>query len=230
MPLWLRKRDAVAREAMDDPHCSTRQLANTYRQFTRINRRLSRWDHCFAQWIVPLCRDPKRTYTLLDIGFGGGDIPLWIAEEARRAGITLRILAIDPDPRALAYVEHLDTPDSIQFRCTSYETLLQQGDTFDFVISNHLLHHLDEDQIRHLLDHVHRLATRRILFNDLRRSDWAWLLFYIGTLGRFRDSFIRPDGLCSIRRSYRCREMAALLPADWTVHPLFPFRLVVTRP
>ena len=229
MPLWLRERAADLQEWMDDPNGCPEKLANTLHQFTRINRRLSGWRRIFDQHIKPHCTDPHRVYTLLDIGFGGGDIARDLYQRAQQAGIRLSIEAIDTDRRALDFVQQFTWPEDITFHCVHHRELLEAGRVYDFVIGNHLLHHLQPAELSSLLRDADQLARQAALFADLRRSDWAYVFFFLGTLGRFRHSYIRPDGLRSIRRSYTQRELAALAPARWQIRKVFPFRLWAIR-
>lgn len=233
MPLFLRKRAIDSEELMDRPDCDPALLHNTYRYFRYINRHLSGWNVVFYEYMLPYMqqRGMGRTYRLLDIGYGGGDIPLMLLRLAREQQLKLDITAIDTDERALAYVQELPESETagITFRCTDELQLLDEGrqESYDFVISNHLVHHLEAEALQQLLQHSARLARGPVLFNDLARSDVAWVLFNGLTLLPFRDSFIRPDGLLSIRRSYTAAELKPLLPAGFEVRPLHPFRNLI---
>ncbi|MCC5934954.1 MAG: methyltransferase domain-containing protein [Candidatus Cyclonatronum sp.] len=229
MPLFLRNRDVQTAELMDSADCNPVLLNNTYRHFTHINRMLSGWELLFHRYIAPRCTDENKVYTLLDIGFGGGDIPLHMRELAFKYGIKLQITAIDTDPRALYYVNTTFRNTGISFQCASEDELLKEGQTFDFVISNHLVHHLDPEDVISLLANAKKLANEMVLFSDLSRSDIAWFLFNCLTLFSFRDSFIRYDGLTSIRRSYTVGELQELLPEGYRVEATIPFRLLITH-
>jgi 2-polyprenyl-3-methyl-5-hydroxy-6-metoxy-1,4-benzoquinol methylase len=164
---------------------------------------------------------------LLDIGFGGGDLPLALYNRAQKEGYKLQITAIDTDPRALAFVkQHREIPAGISFRCIDTHQLLAEQARFDFVISNHVIHHLSQEQLTRLADQSERLCRRQVIFNDLQRSYSAYLLFSCLVAPFFRHSYAGSDGRLSIRRSYTQSELTAALPARWTVHRKFPFRLI----
>ncbi|MDX1617870.1 MAG: methyltransferase domain-containing protein [Balneolaceae bacterium] len=226
MPLFLKYRDTSATELMDDPDCDHAALVRTYRQFTILNSLISRWKTIYKKQVFPLAARSESVITLLDIGFGGGDIPVKLNRWAEKDGIQLEITAIDNDERAYRFVRQKALPESIHFRLASTADLIREGSAFDIVISNHLLHHLDGKALASLFDDARRLSTNRVLFNDIERSDAGYLLFNLLSRPFFRRSFITRDGLTSIRRSFTFRELKETVPDGWKVSRLFPFRLL----
>lgn len=226
MPLFLPNRDTLSQEYMDDPDCDLDELRNTYRQFSTINSLISQWRKIYKREICPLF-NPDGQNSLLDIGFGGGDIPLKIARWASEDGFKLQITAIDPDPRAFNFVQKVECPPNVEFLQCKVSELNPKKKQYDFVISNHLLHHLNQQQLSRMLNLSKKFSKRLVLFNDIHRSDWAYLLFNILSRPVFRSSFITEDGLTSIRRSYTKTELIKAVPGDWQVQSLFPFRLLL---
>jgi 2-polyprenyl-3-methyl-5-hydroxy-6-metoxy-1,4-benzoquinol methylase len=227
MPLFLSQRDTESRERMDNPDCDPDELRNTYRQFGRVNAWISQWDYIYKSKIRPQLQHNAQN-TLLDIGFGGGDIPIALARWATEDGFNLSITAVDPDPRAINFVAELDYPSNITFLQCGISELNPSEEQFDFVISNHLIHHLKKKELLNILEQSRALSTTSVIFNDLRRSNWAYLLFNIFSRPIFRSSFITEDGLTSIKRSYTQKELQANVPQNWKVQNLFPFRLLLT--
>lgn len=228
MPLFLSERNTAAIEWMDDPNCDKADLFNTYRQFGTVNSLISQWIKIYRKEIRPLPQKISRPLRMLDIGFGGGDIPLKLARWCRADGIDIDITAIETEPRALEFVNNLESPDNVNFHLISSSDLLARGKKFDVVISNHLLHHLGNSEFQNMLREARKLSTEKVLFNDIERSDLGWLLFNILSRPVFRSSFITHDGLASIRRSFTKDELVEMVPAGWTVQRLFPFRLLVS--
>lgn len=98
MTLWLRRRAGHLRERMDDPTCDPKEVRATYAHFGTVNRMVSGWAALYRRCLRPRMR-PGRTYRLLDVGFGGGDIPRALLRWAQRDGLQLYVTAIDPDAR-----------------------------------------------------------------------------------------------------------------------------------
>lgn len=228
MPVFLSKRDINSQERMDNPECDLSELNNTYRQFKIVNTVIARWHKIFNSIIKPLFDDPSQSYTLLDIGFGGGDIPLKLAHWASKSTIPLHITGIETDIRAYEFASSRQAPDNVTYLLSSSADLLEAGKKYDVVISNHLLHHLDGDAFISILSEARQLSRKAVIFNDIERSDVGYLLFNILSRPAFRSSFITGDGLTSIKRSYTFSELTQAAPAGWKVQRLFPYRLLLS--
>ncbi len=219
----LRRRDLHARELMDDPDCDPRRLERTYAQFRIVNGIVSGWHRTYRSLLRPVLRRGGPT-TLLDIGSGGGDLARALARWAARDGHDLRVTAADPDDRAHAWATRAPAVPGVEYRRALSADLVAAGESFDLVISNHLLHHLGTEELQALLVDSRRLARIRTVHSDIRRARAAYLLFSAGTRPFFPGSFIRADGLTSIRRSYTSAELRAVAPAGWQVHRQRPWR------
>ena len=214
----MRQRAVGAVELMDQPDCDPQLLDNTYRQFGVINRALSGWRRLYLREVRPLLSRESGPATLLDIGSGGGDLAVMLAGWAARDLLDLSITGIDPDPRATAFARRRPPSPGVEFRQAHSSELVAEGRTYDFVISTHVLHHLSAHELQDLLADSEQLARRTALHNDIRRSPVAYGLFSAAALP-FRHSYIRKDGLTSIRRSYTAEELASSAPPGWVVEP-----------
>lgn len=224
----LHTRELEARELMDDPDCDVQALRRTYEQFRIVNRLVSGWRQVYTGRLRPLL-SPRRTTTLLDIGFGGGDVPRALAGWARHDRLPVQITAIDPDERAHQFASALPLLPAVTFRQATSAQLVAEGASFDLVISNHLLHHLDGAGLTALLSDSERLARRLVIHNDIARGRLAYAAYAVASRLLGRRSFIRYDGLLSIRRSYRPRELASVVGADWRVVEQFPSRILLVH-
>jgi 2-polyprenyl-3-methyl-5-hydroxy-6-metoxy-1,4-benzoquinol methylase len=226
----LRVRDADAREAMDDPSCDPAMLARTYARFDLVNAVVSGRRALYRRWVLPRLRagDAVR---LLDVGTGGADLPRRLLRWAEREQGSLEIVAIDPDPRAIAYASGLPPVPGLELRRTTTRELVAAGERFDVVVSGHVLHHLSAPELGALLsDSEHLLARHGVaVHGDIARSAFAHVAFAAATLPfartLLRDSFIRADGLASIRRSHTAAELEPAVPPGWRVRRGQPSRL-----
>lgn len=227
MPLVLHTRRADLREYMDDPACSPKRLRATYARFGTINRIFSGWWTLYRRYLRPQL-SANRINRLLDVGFGGGDIPRALLSWAERDGLKLNVYAIDPDPRAAAFAHALPSQPRLSFEQTDTRTVRARGDTFDIVISNHLLHHLSDAEVQGLCCDSAALG-RTVIHNDIARADVAYAGFAALTGPFFRGSFITPDGLTSVRRSYTPEELREVVSTGWRVTRPYPYRLLLSH-
>ncbi|MFT4210606.1 MAG: methyltransferase domain-containing protein [Microbacterium sp.] len=223
----LRRRDVVLRELMDDPGCDPARLASTYERFGEVNRLVSGWGRVYRGILRPVLRDRPRAARVLDLGCGGGDVLARLAALAAADGIPAEWVGADPDPRAIAVAQRRASSD-VTFRCTDSTALTERGERFDVVLSNHVLHHLGDRELHRFAQDSLHLATGIVLHADIERSALAYGLYAVGITPFARGTFLRTDGLRSIRRSYRAGELAAALAPSgrWTVSRPAPFRLL----
>lgn len=222
-PPDLSRRAVEAIEEMDRPDCDPVRLERTYAQFPLINAVVSGWRRNYRRYLRPvLARHGGGT--VLDIGSGGGDLARALARWTRRDGLAVDVLGIDPDPRAHAYAASRRPVPGLEFRAAFSSQLVAEGKAFDVVISNHVLHHLDAEGFAELLSDSRTLVRSLALHSDIERSPWAYGLFSAGTLPFFHGSFIRADGLTSIRRSYTAAELAAAAPPGWETRRQKPWQ------
>jgi 2-polyprenyl-3-methyl-5-hydroxy-6-metoxy-1,4-benzoquinol methylase len=228
VPLVLKSRNTRLREFMDAPDCDPARLTRTYAQFARLNPLLSGWDRVYRRLLYPRM-DRQRQWSLLDVGCGGADIARHLLALARRDDFDLCVHAIDPDRRAIDFATAAAPADAcLTLENCELRTIAARGDRFDFVVCNHLLHHLDAADLQSLCRDAAQIGRRRVIWNDIERSDVGYALFAIGAPLFFPRAFTASDGLRSIRRSYTRDELAAALPDGWMVTRQRPCRLVAT--
>ena len=100
------------------------------------------------------------------------------------------------------------------------------GARFDAVVSNHVLHQLDAEELAAFAADALALSRGPVLLADIARGRLAYALYAVGITPLAPGTFLRTDGLRSIRRSYRPDELAAALGAPWRVEEPAPFRLL----
>jgi 2-polyprenyl-3-methyl-5-hydroxy-6-metoxy-1,4-benzoquinol methylase len=210
---------------MDDPDCDPDRLAATLRRFDVVNRLWSGWAALYRRRLGPFLASRERPTRVLDLGSGGGDLVVRLDDLARRDGLDVHWVGADPDERALA-VSGARASSRIEFRATDASSLRAAGESFDAVLSNHVLHHLDSSELADFAADSLALSDGIVLHSDIRRSRTAYGLYAIGVTPLAPGTFLRTDGLRSIRRSYRAGELGALLGAPWTVTDASPFRIV----
>ena len=235
--VMLSRRDTEVRELMDDPDCDPDRLRRTLERFAIVNRLVAGWGRAYRRHVRPALAAAEAQMTttaplrVLDIGCGGGDVLRHLVVLARADGFVVEALGIDPDARALAVATAAAaTVPGISYRRAHSSDLVTEGAHFDVVVSNHVLHHLTDAERDALLADSASLARHLAVHSDIERSAVAYAGYSVGILPFAPGTFLRTDGLRSIRRSHTRDELAAAVPAGWTVER-GPFRLLaVHRP
>lgn len=229
----LATRDHELRELMDDPDCDPERLAATLHRFAVVNRLVSGWGGVYRSVLRPHLVGLGRPARVLDLGCGGGDLVARLAGLARADGLDVEWTGVDPDPRAHDVAGRWAAP-GIRFRAVDAATLVAEGERFDAVVSNHVLHHLGAE-LPTFAAESRALSTGPVLHSDIERGRLAYALYTVGITPFAPGTFLRTDGLRSIRRSFRADELAAALntgpaadavPGPWRIERPAPFRLL----
>jgi len=216
-------------EQMDDPACSEQTLRRTYARLELVNLAVARWRFVYRRWVRPeliATARAGRSARFLDVGCGGGDVLRFLVRAARGDGFSAEGVGIDPDPRAIDAVK---PAPHVRYRQAHSRDLVRAGERFDVVVSNHVLHHLSGPELSGLLADSEQLGERISLHSDIARGRLAYAAFSVAAAPIAPGTFVRTDGLTSIRRSYTAAELADVVPAEWRVERPAPFRLLAVH-
>lgn len=171
----------------------------------------------------------RKTFRLLDVGFGDGDMLRRIARWAAARGIAAELVGVDLNPRSeQAARAH---GGDIRYVTGDYADLADEP--WDVIVSSLVAHHMTREQLVAFLRFMERHASAGWFVNDLHRHGFAhWGFPILATLARWHP-IVRHDGTLSIARSYRPDEWPPILAeagiSAATVRRVFPFRLCVER-
>jgi 2-polyprenyl-3-methyl-5-hydroxy-6-metoxy-1,4-benzoquinol methylase len=229
----MQLRNTSDKEKLELADVDLSRFQRTIRQFRLINHLFSASSRLMREHFFSIMeQDPDRNYTLLDVGAGGCDIAIRAAREARQRGLKLNITALDNDKRILPFASQAirDYPEIRIIEGNALE--LSRLGPFDFVFSNHLLHHLAWDDIRIFLDSI--IAQTRLAFvmNDLKRSNLAYLGFTVFSWLLTHRSYHFHDGRLSIRRGFLPEELLNFVRSNFPnraiqVVETYPARVVL---
>lgn len=174
----------------------------------------------------------RESFSLLDVGFGQGDMLRRIARWAARRGKEARLVGVDLNPRSKhAAGSATDPALPITYLTGDYADLA--GQEWDCVVSSLVAHHMTHEQLVAFLRFMEAEARAGWLINDLHRHAFAYLGYPLLARLFGWHEIVRKDGQTSIARSYRPDEWPSILAeagvAQAQVHREFPFRLCVSR-
>ena len=221
-------RRSTAEEMMDDPLLPAADYAAVVADLAHVNTVTMARRPTLA-FLARAIGDAK-SFRLLDVGYGEGDMLRAIAKWAKSRGIDAHLVGIDLNPSSESAARSATSATSpIDYRTGDYADLANEP--FDFIVSSLVAHHMSEAQLVAFLGFMQKHARKGWFVNDLHRHGIAYLGFPI--LARLMNwhSIVRHDGQLSIARSYRPAEWPPLLAQAGVrtarVFRTFPFRLCV---
>ena len=177
-------------------------------------------------WLAKATRGAD-SFSLVDVGFGHGDMLRAIADWAHKAGKTARLVGVDLNPRS-APVAHAASPAglNIDYRTGDASAL---DFTPDYIISSLVAHHMTNAELTNFLIWMERTATRGWFINDLHRHPVAWAGFRLLASVLRWHPIVRHDGALSVRRAFVRSDWDQLLTAaglmqTTKIHWHIPFR------
>lgn len=172
--------------------------------------------------------------TIVDVGFGAGDMLRAVARHLARAGQDARLIGYDINPRSEPVARRL-TPAHLEIEYRTGNAFdIGPDEPVDLIISSLVTHHMTDAEIVRFLTWSEGKARFGWFVNDLHRH---WIPLYgfrlLSAAMRWHP-FVRHDGPLSIARSFRRADWQALLQqaglaGKARIRWRFPFRYCVER-
>ena len=236
MPSLLVPKRSVTPEWMDRADNAKQDLEGALRDIRKVNRFL-RGSKILVDALRPCLekQQPGQTLTILDVGTGGADLPIDLANEARRMGKRVQITAVEKDEvtAAFARAQTASYPE-IDVQLADATKLGFAPESFDVVIASLFLHHFGEAEAAQLLKEFRTIARRAVLINDLRRHLIPWAFIGLAAHVTGRHPMFCHDAPLSVLRGFTTTELRNAAKEAGsprvTLARRFPYRLLMTLP
>jgi SAM-dependent methyltransferase len=163
----------------------------------------------------------SREATLLDVGTGFADLPWRAREIARRRGLRLYTVGVD-GVLSLTRVARHRLDGAV---CGDALSLPFADGSVDLVLCSQLLHHFDHERALQLVAELDRVARRRVIVSDLRRSWIAAGGFWLASVVLRFHPITRHDGTLSVLRGFTEGELGGMVVAATGLQPAIRRRL-----
>lgn len=198
-------------EIMDDFSLQGEELRSALDQIAKINQFLG-GNKLTLEGIKKLLKntDVSQTIVIADIGCGNGDMLRMLARFGQKNNINFQLIGIDANAFTINHARILSHDfKNIEYRCMDIFSEEFTTIHYDIVLCTLTLHHFSDEDIIDIITIFNKNATRGIVINDLHRSKLAYVLFELICFVFNLNKMGRKDGLVSILRGFKKRELEA---------------------
>ena len=191
------------KEIMDDLECSGPILEQTLKELRTINRWLG-GNHVTTRGLNDLIsKNPQKSYEIVDIGCGGGDMVRVMHHWAQKRGISANFTGIDANRNIieLAKVRQRNLPE-VQWKVQNVFEPEFSTEKTDFVTCTLFTHHFTDQELVTLLQAIRKKARIGLVINDLHRHPLAYYSIRWLTMWFSKSRMVQHDACLSVLRSF----------------------------
>ena len=202
------KHRSTKKELLDEDHIPTEALYQNLKELDTINALLGGYTITFSA--LKKILKPHVSYSLVDIGCGGGDTLKRIHTWAKKNRYNIRLFGIDFKPVCIAYATRNSQHELVSYICDDYKNLFHHIKQVDIIHACLFCHHLSENELIELFQFAEK--SRSILvINDLERNTFAYYAIKILTTLFSKSYLVKNDAPLSVARGFKKKEWLAML-------------------
>lgn len=142
------------------------------------------------------------TFSVLDVGYGDGDLLRAIARWADAQGLKAQLSGIDRNPRSAVVARGATPPEmTIDYRTGDVFSYAPEGPP-DFIVSSQFAHHLSDREVVEFLDWLDTNSVSGWHIVDLHRHPVPYYGFPVLARLMGWHRIVRSDGVISVARSF----------------------------
>lgn len=220
---------STEKELMDDLNCSGEELNQTLRELKTINRWLG-GNYVTTSGLAKIFKSyPQDSYTVADIGCGGGDMIRVMHNWAESQKKEVKFTGIDANRNIidLAAVRLADLPKVTWKVQNVFEPEFSE-EKVDISTCTLFTHHFTDSELVGLLKSLQAKSHLGIVINDLHRHWFAYSSIKLLTRLFSKSEMVRHDASLSVLRSFSRSDWERILAqagiADFTISWNWAFR------
>ncbi|MBA3341329.1 MAG: methyltransferase domain-containing protein [Gemmatimonadaceae bacterium] len=207
-------------EILDDPSVSPELMTRSMSDVARSNALLGGTRAAMAE-LNPVFPAMGVEGSLLDVGTGWGDIAATARSVAGRLGVRLWTVGLDTSERL---VTERRASNSVVTRGDALRLPFRDR-SVDVVLCSQILHHFEAADAQALVREMNRVARRRAIIADLRRSRIAMSGLWLASFALGFHPVSRHDGMVSVMRGFLPDELADIVQGATGQRPTVKRRL-----
>jgi 2-polyprenyl-3-methyl-5-hydroxy-6-metoxy-1,4-benzoquinol methylase len=191
------------KELMDDLNCSGEELNQTLRELKTINRWLG-GNYVTTSGLAKIFKSyPQDSYSVADIGCGGGDMIRVMDDWAKRQKREIKFTGIDANRNIidLAAVRLTDLP-KVAWKVQNVFEAEFSEEKVDISTCTLFTHHFTDSELVALLNSLRAKSRLGIVINDLHRHPLAYYSIKWLTELFSKSKMVQHDACLSVLRSF----------------------------
>lgn len=178
-------------------------------------------------------RENLRSFSVLDVGAGSGELLRTIAKFARNGGREAKLCGLELNARSADSILE-ESKDFREIKAVRGNALdLPFADkVFDYAICSLFTHHFADEKIVEILSEMTRVSRRKIFVIDLHRHRMAYFSYQVFCTAFHISRLVVEDGSLSVLKSFTPAELKLLGEKanlkNVSVERHFPFRIVLS--
>lgn len=195
-------------EWMDAPTATLEEIEPSLQYIRKVNKYFG-YTKVTLRYYKDFSRNWRRdeTIRILDLGTGSADIPVAILQWADEAKFNVEVVGLDLHPSTAAIAGREKHPGLTIIRGDAMNIPFTDG-SFDYVMTNMFLHHLDEADVVRVLSEMKRVSKRGVVAADLLRDRRAYVWIWLFTV--FSNPMVKHDGRVSVAQAFTLDEIDRL--------------------
>jgi len=196
-------------ELMDFPIETKEELFLNLRELETINRLTGGPQHGFSAIKKLIIEADKQEVHIVDIGFGAGDMLLYLLKNQHQFNVKLKLTGVDIMPETLEYIQkyHSELLNAVDFQICDFNDWFANNPKVDIISANLFCHHLTDKQFADFLILSQKHAKVGTVINDLSRAPIAYYGIKILTNLFSKSQFTRNDAPISVLRGFKINEL-----------------------
>lgn len=174
----------------------------------------------------------KKTITVCEIGCGGGDNLLAIAEWCAAKKLAVSFIGIDIKPACIAYAKMQCSSLRAEWVTDDYIRTVFPTNKPDIIFSSLFCHHFKEDELVAMLQWMKQNSAQGFFINDLQRHPLAYHSIKLITKLFSKSYLVKNDAPLSVARGFTKKEWMQLLEwagiENYSLQWKWAFRYLVT--
>ena len=225
---------STEKEQMDNLDLSGDDLNKTLSGLSTINKYLGNTSTTFKAVKKEILKTNK-SLKIIDLGCGGGDNLRAISNWCQANNRPIELLGIDGNNHIIQHAMQRNNKNSpikyLQADILDVDFVLP---VCDILISSHFMYHFTDIEIVSFLKKSKNSISSKIIFSELQRNSFAYILFKIGAIFMPFSSNVKQDGLAAIRRAFTKKELIAVLELaefkEYKINWKWAFRFLILIP